>query len=77
MVAVSGVIVFAGYQLIAYGWSQLQGQNAGFFDLLWPGRYKGSTPDKAADSTSPVPSTPSAYPLYPSGVAGSTTILGK
>jgi len=52
VIAVSGAIVFAGYQLAAYGWSQLQGQNAGFFDLLWPGRYKGNTPDKGSSTSS-------------------------
>ena len=55
MIAVSGVIVFAGYQLVVYGWSQLQGQNAGFFDILWPGRYKGNTPDKGSATSSPPP----------------------
>ena len=45
MVAVSGGLIFIGYQLLVYGWSQVQGSNAGFFDILWPGRYKGNTPD--------------------------------
>lgn len=47
MLAVSGGLLFAGYQLIAYGWSQMRGQNAGFFDLLWPGRLTNGLP--AAD----------------------------
>lgn len=51
MVAVSGVLIFLGYQLTAYGWSQVRGQNAGFFDILWPGRYKGNTPDSAASAS--------------------------
>ena len=55
MIAVSGAIVIAGYQLVAYGWSQLQGQNAGFFDLLWPGRYKGNTPDKGSATSTTTP----------------------
>ena len=42
VVAVSGGLMFAGYQLLVYGWSQIQGGNAGFFDILWPGRYKGN-----------------------------------
>ena len=45
MVAVSGALIFIGYQLTVYGWSQIRGENAGFFDILWPGRYKGSTAD--------------------------------
>ena len=61
MIAISGVVVLAGYQLVAFGWSQLHGQNAGFFDILWPGRYKGNTPDggssKPGSSTSPTGTT--------------------
>jgi hypothetical protein len=48
MVAVSGGLLFAGYQLLVYGWSQVSGSNAGFFDILWPGRYKGNAPDHTA-----------------------------
>ena len=51
MVAISGGLIFLGYQLLTYGWSQVQGSNAGFFDLLWPGRYKGNTPDASAIAT--------------------------
>jgi hypothetical protein len=45
MVAVSGGLIFAGYQLLVYGWSQVNHGNAGFFDILWPGRYKGNPLD--------------------------------
>ncbi len=45
MVAVSGGLIFIGYQLMVYGLSQVRGDNAGFFDILWPGRYKGPSPD--------------------------------
>ena len=54
MVAVSGGLLWLGYWVLSYGWSQVQGSNAGFFDLAWPGRYIGNTPDgpaKAATST--------------------------
>lgn len=51
MVAVSGGLIFLGYQLLAYGWSQVNGSNAGFFDMLWPGRYKGNAPDSSAVDT--------------------------
>lgn len=47
MVAVSGALMFIGYQLVAYGWSQLKGGNAGFFDILWPGKYKGMNADNS------------------------------
>ena len=38
MVAVSGLLIFAGYQLVVYGWDQLNHGNAGFFQILWPGQ---------------------------------------
>jgi hypothetical protein len=48
MVAVSGGLIFAGYQLLVYGWSQVNHGNAGFFDILWPGRYTGNPLDSGA-----------------------------
>ncbi len=48
MIAVSGGLIFIGYQLMVYGWSQIHGGNAGFFDLLWPGRYTGLHPDSGS-----------------------------
>ena len=45
MIAVSGGLIFAGYQLLVYGWSQVNGGNAGFFDILWPGRFTGNPKD--------------------------------
>ena len=51
MVAVSGGILFAGYQMLVYGWSQVQGGNAGFFDILWPGRFKGNPLDNVHTAT--------------------------
>jgi len=47
VIAVSGGLLFIGYQLTVYGWSQVRGSNAGFFDILWPGRFKGAFPDGA------------------------------
>ena len=52
MVAVSGGLIFLGYQLLTYGWSQVQGSNAGFFDILWPGRFQGAHPDAVQNGTS-------------------------
>ena len=68
MVAVSGGLIFLGYQLLTYGWSQVRGDNAGFFDLLWPGRYKGPNPDPPAQAA-PNPLTPKP----PVSVAGPQT----
>lgn len=48
-----GIGVFGfSYWLLAYGWSQVRGQNAGFFELGWPGAYKGNTPDSGSGSGS-------------------------
>ena len=66
MVAVSGGLLFAGYQLLVYGWSQVNGANAGFFDILWPGRYTGNTPD-GPDKASTI--------SYGAGVTGSLAEL--
>ncbi len=69
MAAVSGALIFIGYQLVAYGWSQVKGSNAGFFDILWPGRFKGAMPDTpAAPSPPPAPNS--------GGVAGAVTRAG-
>ena len=51
MVAVSGGLIFLGYLLLTYGWSQVQGSNAGFFDILWPGRFAGAHPDTTQNGT--------------------------
>ena len=53
MIAVSGGLLFLGYQLMVYGWSQVQGSNAGFFDILWPGRFKGANPDQTGNTYVP------------------------
>lgn len=66
MVAVSGGLLFAGYQLLCYGWSQVNGGNAGFFDILWPGRYKVVAPDAANGINPTNPATP-ATALNPTG----------
>ena len=66
MVAISGVMILAGYQLVSYGWSQVRGNNAGFFDILWPGRYTGNTPDGGSSSSSS--STTSTTRTNPNGV---------
>ena len=68
MVAVSGGLIFLGYQLMVYGWSQVQKSNAGFFDILWPGRYKGEFPDPPNTPVTPPPPPALAGPKTPGGV---------
>ena len=65
MVAVSGVLILAGYQLVTYGWSQIRGENAGFFDILWPGRYKGNRPDVSGSGGTTPGSSSGGLPLFP------------
>ena len=45
MLAVGALVALAGYTLVAYGWSQVRGCNAGLFDVVWPGRFHGCNPD--------------------------------
>jgi len=85
MVAVSGALIFAGYQMLVYGWSQVTGSNAGFFQILWPGRYtnvaapdgKGSSVGSTSGSTALGSSPASTSATMPGGSTGATTILGK
>lgn len=48
MVTVALAVLFGGYQLFQYGLSQVNGCNAGFLDILWPGRFTGCNPDSGA-----------------------------
>ena len=45
MIGLGFGVFFAGYTLLAYGFSQLRGCNAGFIDLVIPGRYSTCNPD--------------------------------
>ena len=66
MVAVSGGLLFAGYTLVVYGWSQVNHGNAGLLDILWPGRYKGN-PQDGPNGINPInPATPPTL-LNPTG----------
>lgn len=51
MLFIVGGVGWFGYQTLTYGWSQVRGCNAGFWDIAWPGRYKGCNPDGAGTST--------------------------
>lgn len=46
-------LFFVGYSLLAYGWSQVRGCNAGLFSLIVPGRFKGCNPDSGESTTKP------------------------
>jgi hypothetical protein len=75
MLAVSGALVFGGYQLLAYGWSQIRGSNVGFFALLWPGALKSVPP---ADGAGSEPSGTAGQPSQgsagsPGGASGTGT----
>ena len=34
-------VLWLGYSVLVYGWSQLRGANVGLFTLMWPGKYEG------------------------------------
>jgi hypothetical protein len=74
MLAVPGGLLFMGYQLVCYGWSQVRGQNAGFFDLLWQGRLTGGLPPADAGSSASSSSQPSQGSAgSPGGATGTGT----
>lgn len=49
MVGVGFLVLFAGYSLLTYGWSQIQGSNTGLIGIVWPGAFNGSDDDPPAD----------------------------
>ena len=63
MIAIGGVIIFGGYQLLVYGWDQITGGNAGFFQILVPGKYTN-----VAANDGPAATTPTT-----TGIAGGLT----
>lgn len=47
MIGVAGVVVWLGYAVFAFGWSQVRHCNAGFFAMLNPfGAQPGCNPDQ-------------------------------
>lgn len=57
-----------GYWLLAYGWSQIRSCNAGFFEIGWPGAFKGCNPDNPQGSANgPPPGKPSVGNSNPTG----------
>ncbi len=44
MIGLGFGVFFAGYTLLAYGWSQVRSSNATLVQLVWPGSYKNIAP---------------------------------
>jgi len=44
MLAIAGAVTWFGYALFVYGLSQVAGQNYGFKDITWPGRFTLGNP---------------------------------
>jgi hypothetical protein len=45
MVGLGFALFFGGYSLLAYGFGQLRGCNAGLIGIVWPGSFAGCNPD--------------------------------
>jgi hypothetical protein len=43
----AGLVLYIGYGNLVYGWSQVTGCNAGYFDVVLPGKWTGCNPDQA------------------------------
>lgn len=64
MVGVAGVVVFLGYSVLVYGWSQVRGCNAGFLDMVAFWRpIPSCNPDGGQDVAAGAPTSSSAPPL--------------
>lgn len=59
MIGLGFILAFGGYSLLAYGLSQVRGQNAGLVEMLWPQKngFRPASPDEG--SANPAPSAPS------------------
>ena len=57
MLAIAGAVTWFGYALFVYGLSQVAGQNYGFKDITWPGRFTlgNPAPDSSRALTGSVP----------------------
>lgn len=74
MLGVGFATIFAGYWLLAYGFSQVRGCNAGFFEIVWPGSYGGCKGDQSTNS-SPFIAQTSKTVSVPNLGKGATTKL--
>ncbi len=67
MVGLGFGVLFSGYVLLTYGWSQIRGSNATMVQLVWPGSFQNvakpdsGTPDSSSNQsitgTATVPGT--------------------
>jgi hypothetical protein len=55
LIGIAGGVFFFGYWTFAFGYSQVNGGNAGFVEIGWPGRYKGEQTDAAAATAAASP----------------------
>ncbi len=61
-------VLWLGYSVLAYGWSQLRGANVGLFTLMWPGKYDGKPNlDSGRSSASQAPPVPTHNAVAGSG----------
>lgn len=58
MLGIAFLVSFFGYQVGAYGLSQVRGCNAGFVEILIPGKFTGCKPDAASSTVTPTQLTP-------------------
>lgn len=74
-------LIFAGYTLFAYGFSQVRSQNAGFIEMVWPGKFSNPAADSGGSTVSqgtPTPATASnPNPKNPIQVqSGGSSVFG-
>ena len=62
MIGLGFVVLFGGYAVMTYGWSQLRGSNASFVSLVWPGSFKGASADTGGASSSSSTTSPATAP---------------
>lgn len=78
MIGIGFALLFGGYSVLAYGWSQVRGCNAGVLEVIWPFTgYRGCKPDSGSAVVGGRASVPGSTPpqLPPPGTT-ITTIPG-
>lgn len=76
MVGLGIGVFFAGYALLAYGWSQIHGANATLVQLSWPGSYQGPNLDPPG-APSPAPGTTGSTQFTPGTKPNTQVPIGK
>lgn len=74
MTWISMGVLWAGYTVLVFGWSQVRGCNAGLFSLVIPGKFTGCNPD--APATSSPSGTSQGYATTPTRNAVPTSPQG-